>query len=294
MHALPFDASFELNLSTQIETWTAAFFNHVVTILRPFAGSPVALLSDGSATPHILSWGAVVVDSEGLLAWAYGGVMCDCSYSWAAEWLGKWCAFSLARLARVPPDSIYWSAADNVSAAVSTDAGRPSKCVWIDQIRLAFAQQMPSHLQEGFVPAEHDTHSAHAVAKWQAVCHELANRGSAVALPNSYPYPGVLDGLALLFRQGRLVVNVAHSMASVYNELHMDERVLSLVARTDNVALCAWASFVEEGSPSAGTLRFVYWMRSAPVMHVACDTSFKCSLCNLSCCGWGVHPGIYL
>lgn len=59
-------------------------------------------MSDGSASPNRLGWGALVADAYGILSTTCGGVACDMGYSLAAEWAGKWAAIELAQQLAMP------------------------------------------------------------------------------------------------------------------------------------------------------------------------------------------------
>ena len=109
-------------------------------LLRPYTGQSVLLVSDGSAPDGRLGWGAVVADLAGPLARCCGGVLVDSTTSWAAEWCGKLAAVRLADLVGVPPEHRRWAVADNVSACLGSDGGRPSGATSIDLVRLAYAR----------------------------------------------------------------------------------------------------------------------------------------------------------
>jgi hypothetical protein len=109
-------------------------------LLRPYAGQPVLLVSDGSAPEGRLGWGAVVADHDGPLARCRGGALVDLATSWAAEWCGKLAAVRLADRVGVPPEQRRWAIADNISACLGSDGGRPSGTACIDLVRLAYAR----------------------------------------------------------------------------------------------------------------------------------------------------------
>jgi hypothetical protein len=97
-----------------------------VVIYRAWTQGDVVLVSDGSSPDGCLGWGALVADAAGTLATVFDGVCCDVAYSWAAEWAGKLAAVQLARQLGVPAAHIRWSIADNLSAVLGCDGGRPS------------------------------------------------------------------------------------------------------------------------------------------------------------------------
>lgn len=135
-----------------------------------------------------------MVDVDGVIASTYGGVACDVSTSWAAEWLGKLAAVRLALALGVPPHQLHLSIADNLAASVAPDGGRPSRCAWLDLVRVAFAALIgPTPLQEAYTPATHDTGWSHSAASWQAECDALAAKGAAAARPFNQVRLGVTD-----------------------------------------------------------------------------------------------------
>ena len=74
--------------TTPHTTSTATADTH--NFLREYSGAEVALISDGSSPQYALGWGALVADIDGVLATTCGGLQCHVSFSWAAEWLGKY------------------------------------------------------------------------------------------------------------------------------------------------------------------------------------------------------------
>ena len=114
-----------------------------VTLHRPYSGGPVVLVSDGSAVPGRLGWGAVVADCGGLVGSTYGSIPVDLPTSWAAEWHGKLAAVCLAAHLGVPPEQWTWSIADNVAASLGADGGRPSGSPYLDALRLSQVPVIP-------------------------------------------------------------------------------------------------------------------------------------------------------
>ena len=58
---------------------------------------------------------------------------------------------------------------------------------------------------------------------------------------------------------------------------------------SDNIALKAWRHLISRGSIPSGSLRFAFWVRSAPAMHQATSLVFHCPLCSAPCTSWGEH-----
>ena len=226
-----------------------------VRVLRAYGGGDVVLMSDNSAPDHCLGWGALVADHLGVLATLHDGVAVDVSFSWAAEWAGKLAALELATSLSVPHHSIRWSIADNLSAVLGPDGGRPSASLWIDLIRLKFASYASAGwLQEGYMPAQHNSGWTHLVAKWQAQCDALAGAGAAAARDWSYPFPSVLEGCALLFRHGRLVVNHHHTHDAIHLS-HIPPLLQAAVdIHHDVCCLAGWCKAVEGGGITDGVV----------------------------------------
>jgi hypothetical protein len=110
--------------------------HHLAAVRRPYSGGPVILVSDGSAPEGRLGWGALVADEHGILATTRAGIPVTDASSWAAEWHGKLAAVRLAEDLEIPPAMWAWSVADNVSAMLGEDGGRPSRSHYLDNVRL--------------------------------------------------------------------------------------------------------------------------------------------------------------
>ena len=99
--------------------------------------------------------------------------------------------------------------------------GHSSSAPWVDAIRLAFAAAISaSPVQEAYVPAAHDTGWDHFPSRLQAQCDTLAAAGASAAQPMQYPFPSVLAGQPLLYREGRLVVDPGRSFDDIYRRQH--------------------------------------------------------------------------
>jgi hypothetical protein len=220
------------------------------------------------------------------------GIECDCSYLWAAEWLGKLSSIRLAERLGVQKRNMRRSIADNVGACLGPSGGKHSRCAWIDQVRLAFASSTSRGvLVEGYTPAEHDTKWSHAVAQWQSVCHQLTAKSAANAQPMTFPFGDTLDVCALFFRGSRLVADIRHSLDAIYNQVTSPPCSLLQTVVDDRAALSSWDSAVHSGLNTTGGMRFAYWTRSAPATHTSTSPAFKCPL-SKDCCRSGTSPGI--
>ena len=209
-----------------------------------YVGGDVLLISDGSCCSGAVGWGAVVVGPGGVLGTASGGCVCAGGSSWVAEWLGKLAAVMLALSLGVPVSSLTWSIADNMAAILGPDGGPPGRGGWPDAVRLEFARLTQlAPLQEAFVPAEHDSRWSCQAAGWQASCHDLAAAGVAGAARWSCPFPSVLAGCALLFKDGHLVADVRTVLDGVYAGLHPTPAHLMPLS-SDAGCLLSWRAVV--------------------------------------------------
>jgi hypothetical protein len=228
------------------------------------------------------------VDADGIIASTYGGVVCDISTSWAAEWLGKLAAVRLALAIGVPPHHLHLSIADNIATSLSPGGGRPSRSAWLDLIRLSYAAHTgPTPLLEAYTPATHDTGWSHCAASWQAHSDTLAAKGSASARPFTFPFADVLADCALFFRSGSLLLDLTQSMDKIYAEALVPSITMLGTLAHDPSALPAWSQIVSRGALSPGSLRFACWIRASPSMHLSADPVFWCPLCAAPCTGWG-------
>lgn len=106
-------------------------------------------------------------------------------------------------------------------------------------------------------------------ANWQAECDRLAGLGASNAVPFSYPLPDTLDGLHLMFRRGRLVVDPRHTFNDIYSLAVRSPLDAVAVELEDKSALSAWEDAVSRGVLSPGALRYAMWLRSAHETHEA-------------------------
>jgi hypothetical protein len=183
---------------------------------------------------------------------------------------------------------VQWSIADNVSATLGLDGGRPSSSPWIDLIRLAFARTATaSPLQEGFTPAAHDTRWSHFSANLQALCDSLAARGAADARPLTYPFPAITADTCFLFHHQHLVADISTALDAAYDACH------PLPAAITPSIPCpphhAWRHAVESNQIASAGLRFAFLARSALLLPTIPKPKFHCSYCNVPCHGWGSH-----
>jgi hypothetical protein len=234
-----------------------------------------------------MGWAALVATPCGVLAHTSGALVADFPSSWAAEWIGKLEGILLARRLGVPDTALAYVVADNVSASLGAAGGSPSGCAWVDALRLAFAATAArSGLVEVFTPAQHDTGWDDLLAGWQAACDSRARDSLPRARESTRPCPEVITDSALLYRGGRLVLQLAASLDAVYeNSPRAAHRPPVRCPR----ALLAWQELVCAGKVSAGGLRLAFWLRDARVFHVSERNDLPCPLCGTLCHGWGWH-----
>ena len=190
----------------------------------------------------------------------------DIATSWSAEWCGKLAAIRLALQLSIPSSSITWSIADNVSATLGHDGGRPSSSPVVDRVRLAFAAALAgSGAGEGFTPAEHDSRWTHLVARLQSTCHDLAAAGVRLSLPLRVPFLDLHSDSALLLRGGRLALAPTASLDKLYAELHPSPPVALPLPVGCDYGYRRWAELVETNALTPGSLRLAALLRAAPL-----------------------------
>jgi hypothetical protein len=260
-------------------------------VLRPYDGSPIILVSDGSAPSGRIGWGALVAEASGaILATTCGGVQVHVATSWAAEWCGKYAALQLAAALSVPPSAYTWAIADNVACALGSDGGRPSSSHIIDNIRLAYAAAAaPTALREGFTPAQHNTGWRHLIATLQARCHLLADAGVRQAQANAVPFLHLNTDLALLLHNGALVLSIGPTLNQLYAQAHPAPPAALPAAGRELTPLLRWAEIIESGVVPSGALRLAALLRAAPLFPSIATCPFHCSICLMPCPGWGTH-----
>ena len=74
-----------------------------------------------------MGWGALVASAEGVLATTSGELLADCPSPWAAELVGKMEGAVLAGWLGLRESALAYAVADNVSATLGPDGGRPSR-----------------------------------------------------------------------------------------------------------------------------------------------------------------------
>ena len=177
--------------------------------------------------------------------------------------------------------------ADNVSASLGSDGGKPSACGWVDVLRLEFARVASSAgLQEVFTPAQHDTGWVGPLAEWQAHCDVLAKGSGQAPVGRGYPCPELLRDSALFFLEDRLVLSLQVSLDAVYDRLAAGRLG---PARPPCTVPLSWAAVVEQGLVAARGLRLAYWLRGAPLLHWSSRADLPCPLCGVLCEHWGLH-----
>jgi hypothetical protein len=160
--------------------------------------------------------------------------------------------------------------------------------MWVDSVRLAFASLVPG-IEEGYVPAQHDTGWMHPLAALQAACHDLAAEGVRGAKPSTYPFPTVLSGLALLYRGDRLVVHLGHTLDHLQLAAAPTAWPGARALELDKTAGLVWSDMVTACQLSASALRAAFWIRAASGMFQADSDILRCPHCRQACTNWGTH-----
>jgi hypothetical protein len=261
------------------------------TVLSAYAGGPIILVSDGSATRDVLSWGAAVVSpTTGVIATASCGVRVLAGYSWAAEWCGKLEALRLAHAIGISSADCRWAVADNISAILGPDGGSPSRSHWLDLVRLEYARLTAgTAIEELFTPAAHNTGLRDCMALWQEMCDRLAAAGALQATTHTYPFADVLHDSAVLYWKDHLVVNVRHAMDHVYRQAHPGPYKATVLPESDSGALSAWGALLHQARVPRAALRWVYWLRFTIGHHHHDHAAVLCPYCLVPCAHWGLH-----
>ena len=232
----------------------------------------------------------VATEEDGVLATACSGVRVHVGYSWAAEWCGKLEVVRLAQAVGVPSSAWRWAVADNLSAILGPDGGRPSRAWWVDRVRQEYARLVAATpLEEGFTPAAHNTGFVDTVAQWQSQCDDLAREGVALAMGDTHPFGDVLNGCVLLFWNDLLVVNIRHTMDLLYARAHPGPYHHTILPARDPGAMGAWATLVHDARLPREGLQWAYWLRFAAGHHQHTHDAVLCPYCLVPCSHWGLH-----
>ena len=146
-------------------------------------------------------------------------------------------------------------------------------------------------IQEGFTPAQHDTHWNHTAASHQALCDTLAAEGAASALPRHLPFSDLFHDTALFLRHDALILDLPQTLDTLYRHLHPPPAAaLPLLSGGDTLpAGRAWEHVVLSNSLNPGAMRLAATLRAAPLFPVKPGAPFHCTLCSAPCPGWGSH-----
>ena len=227
----------------------------------------------------------MIGDDDGLLATAHEAIQSTAGSSWAAEWCGKGECTDLLEHISWEDSAIAAMVADNVSATFGEDGWCPSPCAWIDRIWLQYAEFPSSHdVPEYFIPAQHDSHDSHWLARWQSMADELPKAALRTAMRMTAPFRRYLEGMALLFKFGTLVVHVTKGL----DQCAVD-RCMPIVPRMAHLAGMTWQEAVVAGNIAISRMAAAFWLRTALWCHVFDKDEFHCSICRRSYNGWGRH-----
>ena len=186
------------------------------SFLRTYICGLVVIVSDGFVCGERLEWGALIASADGVLATTSGELLADCPSSWAAEWVRKIEGALLAGRLSVPESALAFAVADNILATLGADGGRPSRCAWVDALRLGNAGVCTRPgLLEIFTLAQPDTLWTGPLAEW----HRLAKTGPPPVATTCRPSPEVVTDTALYHRGGRLVLSLEASLDAAYDDL---------------------------------------------------------------------------
>ena len=138
---------------------------------------------------------------------------------------------------------------------------------------------MPEYLHR---EAAFNTGWTDSLASWQAECDRLAAVGARGATCYRYPAGAAPDGFVLLYRKGRLVGNIHHTMARVHDCALPCPLPQLASAVGDSLCLHVWSDVVTDGLVSAGGMRYAFWLRSSLEFHIGHGEVFAISCCFFS------------
>ena len=102
--------------------------------------------------------------------------------------LGVWLLWLLS----VAVSDVLGIVAHNLVASFGSRGGKPSRCVWVDALRLDYASFLAyGPVPKCFVLAHHDTLRVDLVNSWQAEADRLAKAGLLLARPFTVPLPSL-------------------------------------------------------------------------------------------------------
>lgn len=146
-------------------------------------------------------------------------------------------------------------------------------------------------MQEGFIPAQHDTLWTHFLATLQAECDSLAAAGASAAARSTLPFADLHNDTVLLLRHGALILDSAAALDQLYQLAHPPPvaAVPLLATFGDSPTGRSWARVVESNTLNPGAVRLAAVVRAAPLFPVADAAIFHCGFCGAPCQGWGTH-----
>lgn len=261
--------------------------SEVVWCLDRAPDTDVVIVTDGSKEDRKHGWGVVIADSSGIVATAHSGAMLAGGSSWTAEWLGKGLAlWAIRKLQDLYPNTICRVyAADNVAAAYGSNGGRPSRCHWIDNIRLHYAQMLLfTGSGELYIPAQHDSGKTDQVATWQKEADRLAKKGASIALPRTLPLADLLPPACFLLHTDHVVCDPGKVLDTIYASECNKPCPTPPKSNPESWDRCILAGYITNGG-----MQLAFWHRTAPFCHKEDLDVFNCHLCRNPCSGWGFH-----
>ena len=174
------------------------------------------MVSDGSCEGIRIGFGAVIADADGLLGEFYGGTCLADASSWAAEWFAK--VLGLVCLLPYNPSSALLLA-DNTSAVCGGLSGKSSGSYLIDCcLRFVSSRRQTCFIEEGYIPAAHDTHWDSQISDLQARADTLARLGvDGASLVVGIPFSAILRPHAALLYKGLVCVKPSTILDTVYD-----------------------------------------------------------------------------
>lgn len=252
--------------------------------VRQPSGAPVIVVSDGSCEGSCVGFSAIIYDAHGMLGKFWGGARLADPSSWVAEWFGK--ILAVNRLSFFDPCDVLLLA-DNTSVILDWHNIRSSGSHIVDCcVRYFWDFTKQWRVEEGFIPAAHDTLWSNTVSEYQKMADMLANEGRrCTPTQNGLPFLNVLRLKAVLLSRELVCIKPAVVLDSLYD-------VLTSVSPSSPPcplsAAFGWEDAVSTCSVGNGALRHALWIRSAPLFHSGPDRPY-CPFCSLLVQDWASH-----
>ena len=224
------------------------------------SSAPLLVVSDGSCSGNTIGFGVVIADAQGILGEFYGGARFADASSWVAEWFAK--VLGLVCLLPYGPESVLLLA-DNTSVVCDVLSTKSSGSYLIDCcVRFISSRRRVCLIEEGFIPAAHDTHATSQISGFQARADGLARLGGSGELPVAgIPFCDILCPPAALLYKGLVCVKPCAIMDLVYNVCACSDPVFGPLQLLP--PLLGWERVLLGADVGNNCIRSAMWLRSA-------------------------------